>query len=133
MAISREELTERDVGRAWEFYTKYVGADIGAASRQEKERMVGVYYDFIRGVPLSEVSDEQLYMIARRLHGNAKEIVEGNLTPQERMILKQIDLLKKTIRADNRRERRELEERICIELEDFPLTNPVSLLYEHSN
>jgi hypothetical protein len=77
------ELTLTDFERAKELVEKFEGADINSMPYADQLELVRIYYGRIRGVPIQNLPEKQLYRIAERLYHQAHDIVgqmsAGNL------------------------------------------------------
>ncbi|MBS3086947.1 hypothetical protein J4422_04590 [Candidatus Pacearchaeota archaeon] len=67
---------DSNIAKAKVLLRRYDGANLASFPRAELESLVGIYYNRIRGRPISEIPDDQLYRIAQRLHRRAHEVVE---------------------------------------------------------
>ena len=72
----KRPVTNQDIEKAKEFLRRFGDVNLPRLDRSGYEDMIGFYYNRIRGVPLRNIRDDQLYRIAQRLYNQAFEIVE---------------------------------------------------------
>lgn len=88
-------------------------------------RLIGIYYDNIRKVPLKDLPPEQAKSIARRLYKNACEKMH-NFGHTDREILRKLAKMQR----GELEQSYDTEERMCILMENYADDNPIVLEYE---
>jgi len=84
---------------------------------QGQKRLISMYYNRLNSKPLSRVDKAQVYCVAKRLYHQAYLKTE-QLSPQEKSALDNFVEYKKAKSLGDYNKAEELEERICIQLEN---------------
>ena len=74
--VRRKEPTDEDILKARKVISDFGKTALGDMSREYQEKLVERYYLNIRGVPISELPDNQLYHIAEGRYQNALRLYE---------------------------------------------------------
>ena len=120
----RRELTLRDFETAKTIANGFRGVSLSRIGRGDQLNLVGTCYRTVRGVPIEKLPEDQLFRIAERLYNQSHTIYGQSL--EERKIADNILKMTKT----DYNNLGELDERICIQLENYPEGHPLFELYK---
>ena len=72
----KEPITQADVQRAIKIVQSYRGINISYLHREDQEAIIrGRYGDSVRGIPVSTMSKEQVYTVAKSIYDRSLMIV----------------------------------------------------------
>ncbi|MEK6951755.1 MAG: hypothetical protein AABX29_01955 [Nanoarchaeota archaeon] len=124
MARTAREPTQKDLDSALEISGRF--SDVPKDLNQQIE-LVRSRYPSIGGVPVELLDEKKLYRIAERLLTHSNKLVKQDRLQEA--ILSSIERLTQTRDLD---QREILEERICIQLENFPDNHYLVRRYEQA-
>ncbi len=129
MAGAKGLVTEDKIKKAWETYARFGNVDLSTLLPCDLAFLIKITYSHIRGIPLEDVQEKQLFRIAERLRDESIEIVREHGFPYAD-ILNNI----RQMRYASGEEREMLEERVCVQLEgnNIPENHYLSRMYKEA-
>lgn len=70
----KKQPTPLEISRAQELIRRYGGANLHSLPKEDLVSMIKTHYQRIRGIPIENLPNNQVYRIAQRLYDGAYEI-----------------------------------------------------------